>query len=160
MLRAVAALASALFGTNTNDNAAAGHLGEFITSTVATPGTVLATGVAGNVTSIVLTAGDWDVSFTADFAFAATTSYTAVQAGLGSATGVMLGQAGGGGIGTDPNASFSTPAQVPTALPFTLEGGPTRVSLAATTTIYLNAVATFTVAGLTVFGTIRARRVR
>lgn len=160
MLRALSQAVANLIGTGTNDNAAAGHLGEFITSSVATPGTTLATGVANNITSIALTAGDWDVSFTADFAFAATTSYTALQAGLGSASAVMLGQAGGGGIGTDPNASFASAAQIPTALPFTLEGGPIRVSLAAGATIYLNALATFTAAGLTVFGTIRARRVR
>jgi hypothetical protein len=152
---------SQIQGTVTNDSAAAGFIGQFITSTVVTPGVTLATTVANNITSIALTAGDWDVSGTADFAFAGTTSYTALQIGLGVVSATFLGQAGGSGVGTDPNVAFATPATVPTALSYTLALPPTRVSLAAaSTTVYFLALATFTVAGLTVFGTIRARRMR
>lgn len=152
--------ARAILGTTTNDSASAGFIGEFITSTVATPGATLTSPTPSNVTSISLTAGDWDVSGVVDFAFAGTTSYTQVQAGISLTTATLAGQAGGGGLGTDPNSSFATPAQVPTALPFTVEVNTVRISLSATTTVFLVAQATFTVAGLTAFGTIRARRVR
>jgi hypothetical protein len=161
VLRALSQAVAALLGTGTNDNAAAGHLGEYITSTVAAGGAVaLATGATSNVTSIVLTAGDWDVSGVVDYTFGATTSYTSIQAGISLTSATLAGQAGGGGLGTDPNSAFATPAQVPTALPFSLEAGPVRVSIAATTTVYLVTNAVFTVSTLSAFGTIRARRVR
>jgi hypothetical protein len=161
MLRALSQAVAALLGTGTNDNAAAGHLGEYITSTVASGAAVaLATGVAKTVTSISLTAGDWDVRGAVDFTFAATTSYTQIAAGISDANNTLLTQAGTANVGTDPNDVFATPAQVPTALPYSLTTPTVRVSLAATTTIYLIAQATFTVAALSAYGTISARRVR
>ena len=120
----------------------------------------LTTVTTANVTSISLTAGDWDVSGVVDYTFGATTSYTQLQAGISLTSATLAGQAGGGGLGTDPNVQFATPAQVPTALPYALDIPLTRVSLAATTTVFLVTQATFTVSTLTAFGTIRARRVR
>lgn len=153
--------ARAVLGTTANDSASAGFLGEFVTATVATGSAVaLVTGVTSNVTSISLTAGDWDVSGTVDLNFAATTSYTQLTAGISLTSATLAGQAGGGGLGTDPNSAFATPAQVPTALPFSIEIAPVRISLSATTTVFLVANATFTVSTLAAFGTIRARRVR
>lgn len=161
-LKSLAIAASRLiFGTTTNDSAAAGYVGEYITATVATgAAVVLATTVASNVTSISLTAGDWDVDATVDFNVAATTSITQLQAGISLTTAALAAQTGGGGLGTDPNVSFSQPAEVPTALPDNISTPTVRVSVAATTTVFLVTQCTFTVAGLTAFGTIRARRVR
>ncbi|MDP2325295.1 MAG: hypothetical protein Q8N51_14890, partial [Gammaproteobacteria bacterium] len=52
----------AIEGTNTNDAAAAGYIGELIGSTIASGSAVsLTTATNANVTSISLTAGDWDV---------------------------------------------------------------------------------------------------
>lgn len=152
---------SAVRGTSTNDNAPAGAIGEFITSTVAAGSAVaLTTATTANVTSISLTAGDWDVTGVVDYTFAATTSYTQLTAGISLTSATLATQAGGGGLGTDPNSAFATPAQVPTALAFSLEINPVRVSIAATTTVFMVTNCTFTVAALSAFGTIRARRVR
>lgn len=53
---------SEIIGTITNNNAAAGSVGEFVSSVIlaASPITVTS-GVSQNLTSISLTAGDWDV---------------------------------------------------------------------------------------------------
>lgn len=150
-----------VLGTTTNDNAAAGSLGEFVTSKIATPGTTLTTNTAANITSISLTAGDWDVSAMADFLPSATTNYTDLQAGLGTTTGTLLTQAGGGGVGTDPVSVWSSSAQIPgTTAIISLELPPVRVLLAATTTIFFVAQATFSAGTFSAFGTIRARRMR
>lgn len=154
-------LSSLVRGTSTNDNAPAGSLGEFITATVASGSAVaLTTATTANITSISLTAGDWDVEGIIDLTFAATTSYTQLTGGLSLTSATLATQAGGGGLGTDPNTAFATPAQVPTALAFSLETGMVRCSFAATTTVFLVANCTFTVAALSAFGTIRARRMR
>ena len=58
----VVTLANGLAGVTTNSNAAAGIVGEYISSSIASGSAVsLTTGVSANVTSISLTAGDWEV---------------------------------------------------------------------------------------------------
>lgn len=140
-------------GTTTNSNASAGQIGEFITATVATPGVTLTTSVAANVTSISLTAGDWDVSGAISFSGGATTTVSSAIASLSSTSAA---------VGTDPlsrhNLFVSGTALAnndPTGNP-----GPVRFSLAATTTIFLTAFAAFAVSNCSAYGTIRARRVR
>lgn len=49
--------------TATNDDAAAGKLGEYKESVVSAVTVTGANGVWGNITTLSLTAGDWDVSF-------------------------------------------------------------------------------------------------
>jgi len=62
-------------GTTTNDNASAGNVGQYITSSVASPGTsVGTTGSTVNITSILLTAGDWDVHGNVCFNLSGTTA--------------------------------------------------------------------------------------
>lgn len=152
MLRAQG-LNSAIPGVTTNSNAPAGYLGEYVSSTVAAPGAALTTATTANVTSISLTAGDWDVTGVVDFRFGATTSYTNVTGGISTASATLGGQ--------DTGFDFATPAQVPTAAADQAWTVPTvRLSLAATTTVYLVAQGTFTVSTLSAYGTIRARRVR
>lgn len=152
---------SGVLGTTTNNNAPAGYIGEIQTATVAVGSAqALTTATPLNNTSLSLTAGDWDVSGTADFIPAASTSITLLQAGLGTTTATFLTQAGGGGVGPDPSALFAQAAAVPGANVITLDVGPVRVSLAASATIFFVAQATFTVAALSVYGTLRARRVR
>src|SRR5690348_13475523 len=57
-----AAQSALLVGTATNDNAAAGQIGEVISSTVLIADKVpLANGTPKTITSIILTPGDWDV---------------------------------------------------------------------------------------------------
>lgn len=83
-----------IVGTTTNDSAGAGYVGEFISSErLSSSFLTLTIGAVTNVTSITLTAGDWDVwgnialQFTnnnGDYAFGAinTTSATLVDASL------------------------------------------------------------------------------
>lgn len=51
-------------GTSTNDSASAGYIGEYVESVTGAT-TVAATTVVSDITSISLTAGDWDVSYIA-----------------------------------------------------------------------------------------------
>ncbi len=157
-LAAVTALTNAtgvdIKGTNTNDSAAAGNVGEFVSGTVASGSAVGLTSATGaNVTSISLTAGDWDVSGNIIFIPAATTSITALFASSSSTSATVAADyyrfddqraayvpAGGGRIGSP----------IPTQ----------RFSLSGTTTIYLVAQANFTVSTLSAYGFISARRVR
>src|SRR5260221_11377663 len=69
-------------GSTTNDSAVAGNIGEIVTATLATgSAVVLTTNTTANVTSISLTAGDWDVTGTVVFKFGAITSYTNLVGG-------------------------------------------------------------------------------
>src|SRR5262249_24736528 len=70
-------------GTNTNDDAASGYKGEYVTSDVASgSATSLSTGVAKTVASISLTAGDWEVDWMAVFVPAAGTTVNITQASI------------------------------------------------------------------------------
>lgn len=141
-------------GTTTNDNANAASIGEVISSTIATGSSVsLSTGTTSNVTSISLTAGDWDCTGAVDFTFGATTNYTNLVGGI-STTSATLG-------GQDANFDFETPGAVPTATADSTFVVPVvRESLASTTTVFLVTQATFTVSTLKAYGTIRCRRMR
>lgn len=139
-------------GTTTNDTANAGNLGELITSTVGPVS--LTTGVALGLTSITLTAGDWDVSATIGFTANPATTATGFEGGISlinnslptpPATGAyfaITSAVGAGGI-----------------MPV-LPTGTTRILLAATTLVYLIALANFSVNSMTGYGFIRARRAR
>lgn len=141
-------------GTATNDNAAAGFVGEFISSTVASGSAVsLTTATANDVTSIELTAGDWDVWGTVLFSPNAGTTSTALLGGISSTTDTLP---------TSPEASgFSqwrgslAGANVPS-----LSIPTVRVSIASTTTYYLVAQANFSASTNAAYGGIFARRVR
>jgi hypothetical protein len=150
--------ASQITGTTTNDNAAAGFIGEFITATVATPGGALSTGTTANVGSISLTAGDWDIANMVNFLLTAAT-VTLLQAGPSLTTATLPSQAGGAGLGTDGLSTFpfnATTASVIVQIPATI----VRLSIAATTTVFLTVQATFSVGTVSAYGTIRARRAR
>ena len=141
-------------GTNAADNAASGNYGELIGNQIAAGAAVaLTSGVVANITSIVLGAGDWDISGAVDFQFAGTTSYTNLVGGISVVSAARGPQ--------DTAFDFQAPATVPTAANdmswFVL---PIRFSLSGSTTVFLVAQATFTVSTLKAYGTIRARRVR
>src|SRR5262249_6297435 len=65
---------SSIVGTTTNDDAPEGNIGELLSSFIASGSAVsLTTGVAANITSILITPGDWDVTANAYFSATATT---------------------------------------------------------------------------------------
>lgn len=143
-------------GTNTNDSASAGQVGEVVTSTLAIGSAVtLSTGTTSEITTIALTAGDWDVSGLIAF------TYT----GGGSTASVCAG-----GINTlSATITIADPAK-PSARWVTNSGMafsdhwfgiPTgRVSLSGSATYYLNANSTFSDGTMKAYGWIWARRAR
>lgn len=144
-----------LLGTITNDNAATGYVGEAVRSQVAIGSAVtLTTAIFNDVTTISLTAGDWDVSCIVAFTPNTAPTGTQLVAGIGtssgnSSSGLTLGDSRVD-IPTMPTANSDVILTVPAY----------RVSLSATTTYYLKAYATFSAGGVKAYGRISARRVR
>lgn len=142
-------------GSITNDSAPAGSVGEIISATVAVGSAVaLTTAVSANVTSISLTAGDWDVRGTVAFTPAASTSVTAMLGGVSSTT-AALPAATTGALFAQYQAALVAGAINPS-----YPTGPTRLSLAVTTTVFLVAQGQFTVSTMGAYGALNARRVR
>ena len=135
--------------------AAAGKVGEVISSAIAVGSAVsLTTATPANVTSISLTAGDWDVSGNCNFtAASATTALGSVWAAGISTTSATL-----------PTDGTEAPVFVPliTATSFKTHGTVSvkQVNVSSTTTVYLVCEATFTAGTAGGYGDIRARRVR
>ena len=136
---------SGIIGTTTNDNAAAGSVGQFISS-VKTSGSAVtfSSGAVTDLTSIALTAGDWDVWGNL---YAAGTTITAFVGWINSASATP----------TDSSLLASLSLSVSTNAGATVPGQ--RFSLSGNTTIYISGVMTGT-GTITVAGGIYARRVR
>ena len=148
-----------IVGTTTNNNANAGSVGEVISSSVAVGSAVSLTNAAGaftgkTITSISLTAGDWDVFGIVGINMAATTNFTASAGGINTVTDTLNSlyeeetrfTYGAGGFVPNNVFSFAFPT--------------TRVSIASTTTYYLIGYASFSISTATAFGRITARRMR
>ncbi|SRR6266404_1684510 len=143
-------------GTVTNDNANAGNVGEFISSTVLTGSALaLTTAVPLNLTSISLGAGDWDVSCQMYFSPAASTNITFLINSI-STTSATLDTA----PGNYNEHMYATAGAVTGVGTIGINTGPRRLSLSGTTTVFAVADAGFTVSTMAVFGIIRARRIR
>jgi hypothetical protein len=139
-----------IVGTATNDSAAAGHIGEVVTSNIAVGSAVaLTNGSPANITSISLTGGDWDVYGYFSTNPAGTTAITSVLCGI-STTSANLGNFPSRLIGTTLATGYQT------SLPCATQ----QISLASTTTVYLVGQANFTVSTCGGFGYITARRAR
>lgn len=141
---------SGVAGTATNDNAAAGCVGEFVSATLAQGSAItLTTTTAANVTSISLTAGDWDV--TGAVAHEYSSANLSQDYGGSTATSATLN--GLGSYFSHPYSQSITGTYI-TAIPVF------RYSLSATTTVYLVAQSNFSSGTAKAYGYIRARRVR
>jgi hypothetical protein len=140
-------------GTPTNNNANAGSVGEYVSSTVAQGSAVsLTNGTPANVTSISLTAGDWDVWGTVAYSPGGTTVTTNIISGI-STTSATLPAVASGAYAYIP-VTFST-GSAPI-----IPVGTTRISIASTTTVYLVAQSAFTTSTNAAYGGIYARRRR
>lgn len=146
---------SGIIGTTTNDNAAAGSVGEFISSTIASGSAVsLVTQTAKTITSISLTAGDWDMWCNIIFVPNAATTIAALALGINTVT--------------DTLPDFTTGAESITFWnhPFDLGGSqafgtaPIRVSISGATNYYMVGYANFGVNTMAAYGSIYARRMR
>lgn len=141
-------------GTVTNTSAAAGDVGEEIVSSVSTYTNYTTSATYQNITSITLTAGDWDLSaagtifgnsatMTAgEFEFVISTT-TASSTGAVNGRDFAYGTVGGISILHDSRA-FATQ----------------RISLSSSTTYYLNTKVSFSAGNPQFTGFIRARRIR
>ena len=140
-------------GTVTNDSAATGIVGEFISSTILVGAAVsLTTGTAANVTSISLTAGDWDVSGLVSSVAAGGTTISGFLAWISTTSATAP---------TSPNSGGYVLLQVTGAAGgnIALPVSTMRMSLASTTTVYLSTLQTFSSTN-SAYGFISARRVR
>jgi hypothetical protein len=146
---------SGIAGTQTNDSASSGFIGEQIFSALATgSATSLVNNTAKTVTSITLTPGDWDVSAIGYFNTAATTTLTNIITSISLTNNTLDTSAGQFG-----DLNFN--AVVFNVATTSLNAGTiTRISVAVNTIVYLVAQATFGTSTLTAFGVIRARRLR
>lgn len=146
-------------GTSTNDNAGAGQLGEFITSTVPVGSQVsLTTATTANMTSISLTAGDWDCNVQMNFNVAGGT-VADIRMGPSPTSATIATQPANGVVGTDSLVISPLGLAGATGV-YTLGNIDVRISTASTVTIYATALANFSAGTVAVYGTIRARRVR
>lgn len=150
---------SGIIGTTTNNTAAAGSVGEMISSFVAVGSAVgLTSGVSANVTSISLTAGDWDVWGAVATNPNAATTTSIVNCGINTTSATLAvfpGSIGVPGVGraflsSAVPAGGITIADIPT----------TPLQLSGTTTVYLVTNVTFAVNTLSAYGAIIARRRR
>lgn len=150
-------------GTTTNDSPAAGSIGEIICAQVTNGGTptgcqsnsgtpvALTTGVAANVTSLSLSAGDWDVDGVVGILPAGTTVLSNSFGGS-SSTSAALNQFGSYWQ-LAPGTSSTGPAYI-FAIPHW------QYKLTTTTTVYCVAQASFGTSTTNAICYIRARRVR
>lgn len=152
MLRSTSA--TQMIGTTTNDNAPAGVVGEYVSANLASGSAIsLSTGVVANITNISLTAGDWDLSGVVLYHSASGTTIPAdVKQGISTTSATMGAQGNfsydyiGIALSATDDPAYTTPV--------------VRVSISATTTVYLVCDSDFSVSTLTAYGFVRARRVR
>jgi hypothetical protein len=140
------------FGT-TNDNAAAGNVGEYQSASAAASAVSLTSGTIANCVTLSLTAGDWDVSGNVIYTgnTSTTIAYSRGSVSVASATeGAITSTFNGANL-----AYFATIGPN-----YTVFAPVARVSLVTTSNVFIEGLAAFSVSTLTCGGNIRARRVR
>lgn len=155
---ACSAAAGQLPATATNDSASSGNLGEYIKSAVASGSAVsLTTATPKDVTTISLTAGDWDITANCYFSTGGTTTVSQVQCGIGTTANTFP-------AAPDDTLGFTSwfvaVANAVTGGSPAISSGVFRQSLSTTTTIHMVASSTFLTSTQAAYGDIRARRVR
>lgn len=143
-------------GTTTNDGAAAGSVGEFLSSTVLqAAGSGLSTATAKTVTFVTLTPGDWDVRGVVEFTGGTTTTITYAGGSISTLPNSVQDSGSGYTINFLNNATVFL-----TTNPIAFNLAPVRFSVNTSTAAYLNAVASFGASVCSAYGGIQARRVR
>jgi hypothetical protein len=147
---------SGIIGTTTNNSAAAGSVGEIISSVIPSGGTLvsLTNGAAVAVVAITLTAGDWDIWANISITGGATTQLTFAKAAIYTTSSAF------------PDESLcNTVFLAPGTTPFTVDDVNFNavsypVSLSGNTNFYLNTLALFSISTASAFGGLYARRRR
>jgi len=142
-----------LAGVTNGGNASAGNIGEYISSSVAAGSAVsLTSGSFVNITSISLTAGDWDVWGTIATSANASTVCSGLSGSISTTSATGGSVTSGAYVGIYVTFGTGEGQVIPV--------GTTRLSLSATTTVYLVCYSLFSVSTLAGYGFIGARRVR
>jgi len=139
-------------GTNTNNNANAGAVGEHVITNVAAGSAVaMTTGTNLNVCNVSLTAGDWDVWASIGYTGTATT-FNPAQAWISTTSATNPGA---------PNAgAFFHSGTINVGTNSCEYVGAMRITLTSTTTVYLSTVGTFSGGTMAAYGSLQARRRR
>jgi len=146
---------TAIRGTTTNDSASAGFVGELISANSAGGITPAASGSFKTVASISLTAGDWDVEGVCGYTGGGTTAATRLLA--------QISTTNDGSDSTNNGGVAILAATLPVSALQYLSLSRRRISLSATTTVYITAALTYTTLGGATYNSdsyISARRVR
>ncbi len=134
-----------IVGVSTNSNAAAGNVGELITSTGT--GVALTSTTPANLTSVSLTAGDWECTGSTVTNFS--TTLTAIELWISTVSATNPGWPNANGYSKSAGGAVNITQNV----------GPMRLSLASTTTVFIGTQQVF--GGTeTATGLIRCRRER
>jgi hypothetical protein len=141
-----------IVGTTTNNDASSGYVGEYLSATNST-GTTVNNATATNITTISLTAGDWDVYYLLNCVPANTNVFNLLYTGI-SPISVSIDLSSGAATWF---GSFTGDGSSSLVL-----NGSRRVSISTTTTYYLISFHSSVAGTLTTTdkGTIWARRVR
>jgi hypothetical protein len=143
-------------GVATSSAASAGNVGEYTSVALSAASAILmSNGVATSVASMVLSAGDWDVWGSGFVHVQSLTVLTGLAVGISTVSNTALpGLTSGAefqlGLGAGLTGGVDTGVNV----------GPTRISLAAAGTTFLNALGTFATSTTAVYGVMQARRRR
>ena len=135
-----------IIGTTTNDSTTAGNVGEVITSTVSA--VAISDVTLTNITSLSLTAGDWDVSGNISYVPAASTTIAQINGSISTTSA------------TNSADLFQFVGTFLTGYTSALAVPTRRISISGTTTVYLVGLCDYGVSTLTASGTIYARRRR
>lgn len=147
-----------ILGTNTNDNAAAGFVGEYTSAIVLIGSEVNISTAVANITSLNLTAGDWDVwgEVWVDTSTGAATVSGSTRAAINTASAVIPTTPADGTARTQVNFAPLASGTDAIGLPV----GPIRASLNTTTTYFLVANCAVSAGTANGYGKLVARRVR
>lgn len=141
-------------GDVTGGNATAGSIGQYVETVIPVGSAIsLTSGAVTVVASLTsLPAGDWDINASLSYVPAGTTTVSFIITSISttSTTDLTNGR----------TASASYPGTTVVVTPLTSSVAPIRFNLSTATTINLIADAQFGVSTMTVYGIIRARRIR
>lgn len=140
-----------IIGASDGNSAGVGVVGQYVNAVVESGAAVpLVSTITANVTSISLTAGDWDVSGVVNLTF---TTVTATRFHVGTTTTALTM----GPVGTFVSKPLSFAGLSDT---YSEIVPVSRYSISNTATVYLVADAAFSSGSISAYGTIRARRIR
>lgn len=141
-------------GITNGSSAAVGNIGEVISSDIAVGSAVSLTSVTpANITSVSLTAGDWDCHGDVQFTTGGTTVVVSVAGWISTTSAASPGNPEAAGLVRNytPNTAGISPALAP---------GEVRISVSGTTPTYLEATSNFNTSTNAGYGLLSCRRVR